>query len=119
MGRRVVKTLPENDGSDRLSALLKEWRADGDLPAGFQTAVWARIDRAASARRVSNPFGAAVLEWFNQLVARPQVAVASIALFVVVGMTAGWTQGRREVARVEQELAQKYVQTINPYEARR
>lgn len=106
----------EHKRPDNLSRVLKEWRADTSLPPGFQAAVWGRIDASKGREAVSQPLWHVLSAWFNQLVARPQLAVAYIVFFAMIGMTAGWAQGQKEVARVQDDLAQRYVQTLDPYQ---
>lgn len=110
-----VKDFHKDNGPDDLSKVLREWRADAALPPGFQASVWRQID-AAAAQPHRKPFTDVLVGWFNQFVARPQMAVAYIALLVMIGVTAGWTQGQREASRVQDQLAQQYIATLDPYQ---
>lgn len=106
----------ENRGGDPLTKLLQEWKPDATLPAGFQTSVWNRIDAAVRSPAHEPSFVETIRMWLDQLVARPQLAFAYVLFLVMIGMTAGWTQGRREVAQVQEGLAVRYVQTLDPYQ---
>lgn len=106
----------ENHGGDPLTKLLQEWKPDATLPAGFQTSVWNRIDTTARKPTHEATFGEILRMWLDQFVARPELAFAYVVFLVMVGMTAGWTRGQREVARVQEGLAHRYVQTLDPYQ---
>lgn len=110
---------PEDQNNESLSNLLKEWRPNTDLPPGFQASVWNRIDAKKGEPAISQPMWKAISVWFTQFAARPHVAAGYIAVFVLIGMTVGWTQGRREITRIHDDLAKRYVQTLDPYQARR
>lgn len=113
-----MKNSPENSGSDALSKVLQEWNQRPSLPPGFQASVWRRVD--ALTRATSEPsLLRDILAWMNQLVARPQLAFAYVAFLAMIGMTLGWSQGQREVARVQEGLADRYVQTLDPYQVPR
>ena len=114
-----MKDQSTKNGPDDLSKLLREWRSDSGLPLGFQTSVWRRIDAATKAPIEDKPVVQVLAAWFNQLVARPQLAAVYIALLVMIGVTAGWTQGQRDAARVQDQLAQRYIQTLDPYQPAR
>lgn len=91
------------------------------MPPGFQDAVWQRVDRLRS--DFESPAPATSLfdylrKWLAGLVARPALATAYLAVLVSFGATAGWSLAQREVGRVRTELAQRYVQTLDPYAAR-
>ena len=113
-----MKNFPKDTGPDELTKVLREWRTDVDLRPGFQASVWRRID-AATAEPPRRTFAEVWIAWFNQLIARPQMAAAYIALLIMIGVTAGWTQGHREVSRVHDQLAQRYIATLDPYQPRR
>ena len=87
------------------------------MPHGFNAAVWQKIDAAKMPQRGS--LLRLVARWLDQFVVRPRLAAAYIALLLIVGTTAGWTQARRESVRVEGELAERYIQTLDPYQGGR
>jgi hypothetical protein len=112
----VKNQNPDND--DRaLAKTLKEWRVEAALPPGFQQTVWRKIDQQRK------PSQGSIIEvmraWMNGFVARPRVAAGYLAALVVVGVSAGWTQGHRDNLRVENELADRYVRVLDPYRAPR
>ena len=102
---------PDSDG---LSKALQEWRAEQSVPPGFQSAVWQRID--SETRLMKRSVLESLIAWFNEFAARPQFAASTVALLIMIGVTAGWTQGQREVSRVQNQLAQKYLASLDPYQ---
>lgn len=104
----------EDKPLDELSNLLREWQVKEVLPPEFQASVWRRID--SSVTKEGDSLLKTLISWFNQAVSRPQRAAAYIVFFAVIGMTFGWAQGQREMARVQEGLAKRYVQTLNPYQ---
>jgi hypothetical protein len=50
---------------------------------------------------------------------RPALAASYVALLLAVGVSAGWAQARQETARVRDELGQRYVRVLDPYQAPR
>ena len=50
---------------------------------------------------------------------RPVLAASYVAVLLSIGVTAGWAQARQETARVHDELGQRYVRALDPYQAPR
>lgn len=111
-----MKTNAGND-EEQLSKLLKEWRADVSLPPRFQEAVWQRIDRDRSSARLSG--WAAIAHWINNALPRPALAAAYMAILLALGLTAGWAEARQTTAHVKDELGNRYVQALDPYQTPR
>ena len=102
---------------EALRKLLREWRTDAPLPPRFQEAVWRRIERAQA------PTGPSVWDvvanWIGTMLPRPALAVSYVAILLTIGMTVGWTQARQDTARVKGELGERYIRTLDPYQAPR
>ncbi|MGD0814999.1 MAG: hypothetical protein ABSA83_15445 [Verrucomicrobiota bacterium] len=99
---------------EALHGLLKEWRADAQLPARFQDGVWRRIERAQTP--AASPDWDVVAGWIGRLVPRPALAASYVAILLTIGVTTGWTQARQETARVKGELADRYIRVLDPYQ---
>ena len=112
-----MKTSEPGDQSDPLRKLLKEWRTDAPLPPRFQETVWQRIERLQAPATPS--VWAAIAHWVGAVLPRPVLAVSYVAVLLTVGVTAGWAQARQETARVHDELGQRYVHVLDPYQAPR
>src|SRR5438874_1623792 len=100
----VMKNKDPNNSDEGLCKLLKEWRCDATLPPRFQEAVWQRIERAAGTTQlapISVGAWSVVAHWIGTMLPRPALATAYVAILLVVGVSAGWTQGRQETSRIK------------------
>lgn len=107
------------DNSDAaLSKALKHWRVDAPLPPGFRQSVWQKIDRQATAP-VHHSIVDLIRTWITGGVSRPHVAATYLAALLLIGITVGWTQGQRDSLRLQNDLAERYVRSLDPYLAPR
>src|SRR5262245_4288314 len=110
--------MKQSENNDQeLSKLLKEWKTDAGLPPRFQEAVWRRIERAQTP--AGSSVWALLAHWLGNVLPRPALAVAYVAMLLVISGTAGWAQARQETARVRGELGQRYVRVLDPYQTPR
>ena len=107
----------QDSNKDALSNVLKEWQTDAALPPGFQQTVWRTIDQKKCIPQHS--LKEFLHTWLTGFVSRPAVAAAYVGALVFVGVTVGWTQGQRDSSRLEGELASRYVESLDPYQAPR
>ncbi|MEO8426261.1 MAG: hypothetical protein ABI651_04030 [Verrucomicrobiota bacterium] len=112
-----MKNSDPNADRDPLSRTLRDWRVTTPLPAGFREQVWSRIARTQQPARPS--ISTLITHWIGTVLPRPALAASYVAIVLVVGVTAGWAQGRRENARMKDELGQRYIQVLDPYQAPR
>jgi hypothetical protein len=112
-----MKTSEPSNHDEPLRKVLKEWRCDAPLPPRFQEQVWQRIERAQAPATPS--VWAFISHWIGTVLPRPALAASYVALLLTVGVTAGWAQARQESARVKDELGQRYVRVLDPYQAPR
>ena len=112
-----MKSDSPNDHDGALRKVLKEWRVEAPLPPRFQEQVWQRIERvqSTSAPGVAGMFS----RWVAMTTLRRGLAVAYLAGLLAIGITAGWVNARHESARVKNELGQRYVRLLDPYQAPR
>ena len=87
------------------------------LPPGFREQVWSRIARTQ--RREPLSISLLITHWIGTLLPRPALAVSYVSILLIVGLTAGWAQGRKENARLKAELGDRYVHVLDPYQAAR
>lgn len=111
-----MKTDNSNENDVPLRALLQEWKPEASLPPRFQEQVWRRIERAETAPVPSVSLATVFANWLTNLLPRPALATAYVAVLLVIGASAGWSQARQETARVSGELSARYAQTVDPYQ---
>ena len=106
-------TEPEND--DSLRKALRQWVVDTPLPPRFQEQVWTRIERVEA--KPEQGFWTNLAQWLEALVPRPRFALAYLSVFLVLGVTAGAVAAQLKTNKLDSELSQRYVQSIDPYRA--
>ena len=115
-----MKTKEPGNHDEALDRLLKNWRVDASLPPRFQEAVWRRIEQA---KRMPSPAALPVWDviahWLGAMLPRPALAASYVTVLLAIGVTVGWTQARQENTRVKNELGERYVRVLDPYQAPR
>jgi hypothetical protein len=103
----------QHQPDDDLRSALRDWRITAPLPPRFHEQVWRRIESRETP-------GTTLWEMFRarleSLFVRPAFAVSYIAVLVAAGLIAGFWQAQARVSSVEVRLADKYVQSIDPYQ---
>lgn len=93
----------------KLKALLRTSRPEPELPPGFQSAVWRRIERAE--KPVPAPPAA---DWLDALAAwflRPRRAFATAAVMLLLGLSLGIARG---AGRANDLAKERYVDSVSP-----
>ena len=88
--------------NDTLDDLLKTWQPPVPEPAGFQRAVWRKLEQSRQ------PAEAGWLAEFLALLARPKLAFAMLALAILAGGLVG-----REISLANQ--TSDYLRSVNFY----
>ena len=105
--------MKHEDDEARLDRLLRGWAVNEPLPPRFQDRVWQRIEaseaRAATGGRSFWP------DWLTVLFARPALTMVCAGVLLVVGVSAGVWRAERDSARWDNQLAQRYVASVDPY----
>jgi hypothetical protein len=112
-----MKTDEPGNRDEALRRLLNEWRPEVSLPVRFQEQVWQRIERSQTP--VLPSVWTMIAHWIGTVLPRPALAVSYMAVLLVIGVTAGWAQARQETTHIRDELAQRYVRVLDPYQAPR
>ncbi len=112
-----MKTNDPGNHDEPLRKVLKEWRSYAPLPPRFQDQVWRRIGRGQTQAVPS--VWAVIAHWVGTVLPRPALAASYVAVLLTIGVTAGWAQARQETTRVKDELGQRYVRVLDPYQAPR
>jgi hypothetical protein len=103
-----------NDPDRALNRLLRDWNVDSSLPPRFSEGVWKKIERMDSAGGVT--LWTLVQLRIAETLARPALALCYVALLLVVGLAAGFWQGRIGSQRAEEKLSAQYVHDVDPYQ---
>ena len=103
----------------RLRTLLKDCEVAATLPPRFQEQVWRRIARREQQPSVWFSLRTSLAQWINAELPRPALAVSYVAILLVIGASAGWAQAQQERLRVSTQMSQRYVQSVDPYQAAR
>jgi hypothetical protein len=112
-----MKTDQPGNQDQALHKVLQEWRTEASLPPGFQDQVWRRIERAQASAAPS--VWAALSHWIEAVLPRPALATSYVAVLLAVGVTAGWSQAHQQNSHARDELGQRYVRALDPYQAPR
>ncbi len=100
-------------GSDEpLNTFLQEWKVETPLPPRFQEEVWRRIERAEA-----KPASPLLRRLLASVLPRPRFALAYFGLVLAAGIAAGSWAAQIKSSRMEADLSQRYVQSIDPYRA--
>jgi hypothetical protein len=110
---------PSSESREPLRKLMREWKASEPLPPRFQEAVWRRIEGAQARETGSVSVWQVMGRWIETVLPRPALATAYVAVLLIAGVTAGWTQADQKTARLKDELGQRYIRVLDPYQAPR
>lgn len=107
-----MKRPESND--EVLTRTLREWRVTDPLPPRFREQVWSRIEK--SERTPSRVFWFDVLAYLERLFAVPKLAISYAVVLLALGLGTGYLAANAQEKRVSDELALRYVQSIDPYQ---
>ncbi len=104
---------PEDDRA--LRQALRQWAVDTPLPPRFQEQVWQRIARAET--RPATALWATMARWVEVFLPRPKFALAYVSVVLLIGIAAGSFAAQAAARRLNADLGQRYVQSLDPYRA--
>src|SRR5512133_2838226 len=105
--------MKANSNSESEDRVLKQWVVTTPLPPRFQENVWSRI--AGSQRAAPAAFWPALIQLISSSFTRPKVAYSYAAVFVALGIAAGSWTAKVKATRLETDLGQRYVQSLDPF----
>ena len=97
---------------DELSAKLRTWKAEPEVPTSFQREVWHRIAVRHAAREAA--FWPGVAEWLTHQVARPTFALGLLMVSLTAGVAYAHDRAQDKNARSWKRLEARYVASIDP-----
>jgi len=107
--------MKPSDSNDKfLSKTLHEWRVNEPLPPRFQEQVWKRIEKEE--RVPHRSFVLEAMGYLERLFAIPKLAVSYATVLLVLGLTTGYLAANAKEEHLSNELAARYVQSVDPYQ---
>ena len=98
---------------DPIRELLQAWKFDAQIPPRFQAEVWSRI-RAWTEEEADMSL-AAFIRWLFPSPAAWQLAAATAVAMLAVGASLGSVAANASNERSRVALAERYVETVDPY----
>ena len=103
-----------NDPDRALNRLLRAWKVESSLPPRFDEGVWKKVERADSAGTAN--LWTVLRIRMAEAFARPSLAVSYVVLLLLLGLAAGYWQGRVGSQRAEEKFSAQYVAAVDPYQ---
>jgi hypothetical protein len=103
--------LPEDKP---LQNALKQWQVSTPVPPRLREAVWRKIARAEP--QPAPTFAGWWKAWLAATFAKPALAAGYVAVLLAAGLTAGYLHGEARLHRTNDELAARYVHSLDPYQ---
>ncbi len=97
---------------DDLSAKLRAWTVEPQVPGSFQREVWQRIAVRQTVRQEA--FWPQLVAWVSALLARPQYAVALVIVSLSVSVGVAHVQAQSANATLGKMLEARYATSIDP-----
>lgn len=97
---------------DDLSAKLRTWTVDPQVPGSFQREVWQRI--AARQTEREEAFWPCVVHWLSTQLIRPQYATALVVLSLSVSIGVAHVQAQETKAKHWKQLEARYAASVDP-----
>jgi hypothetical protein len=98
--------------SDDLSAKLRAWKVEPQVPGSFQREVWQRIATRQTAREEA--FWPQFVQWVSTKLVRPQYATALVILSLSASIGVAHVQAQGTNARMEKMLEARYAASVDP-----
>src|SRR6266852_4848937 len=111
-----MKSEETGESERLLYRALREWKIKGNLPPRFEESVWQRIARQEAQAGVK--LWTWLSGWLAQALRKPSLAVSYVTILFVAGLLAGYWEAKREKVRTLETLSARYVQMVDPYQAR-
>jgi len=103
--------------NDPLDRVLQSWRVSASPAPNFKARVWDRI-RAAE-REQGTSLWLLLRGTLERLFAQPVATFSYVVVLSVLGLGVGYVHGETKAAETRSELAQRYLQSIDPYQVPR
>lgn len=96
---------------DDVSAKLRTWKVQPQVPGSFQREVWQRIARPTAR---AEAFGPNLVQWLCTRLVRPQYATGLFAISLAVGLGVAHVLAQGANARQWRALEARYAMSVDP-----
>lgn len=109
--------MNRDQNDDELKRALQSWKVDPKIPPNFAQGVWDRI----AARETASPGWNTWVTFLQNLspATGSRLTLTAATLGLVLGIFAGIIESKQLNSATQQELAVKYVRSIDPYQQAR
>lgn len=98
--------------SDELSAKLRTWTVEPQIPGSFQREVWQRIAVRQTARQEA--LWPQLAAWVSAQLARPRYALALVIVALSAGIGVAHVQAQDTNAKLAKMLEARYAASVDP-----
>jgi len=98
--------------SEDLSAKLRTWTVEPQVPGSFQRDVWQRVSVRQTARQEA--FWPRLIAWVSAQLARPQYALALVIVSLSVSIGVAHVQAQDTNAKFARMLEARYAASVDP-----
>ncbi len=102
----------KNSEPDELSAKLRAWKVEPQVPDSFPREVWQRI--AARQAEREEAFWSRIAQWFSAQLVRPQYATALVVLSLSASVGVAHLQAQATNVKHWKELEVRYATSVDP-----
>ncbi|MEA3208829.1 MAG: hypothetical protein QOE70_1886 [Chthoniobacter sp.] len=97
---------------DDLSARLRTWKVEPQVPGSFQGEVWQRIAARQAGR--GEAFWPRIVQWFSTRLVRPPYATALVLLSLSASIGLAHVHAQGAKAKHWKELEARYAASVDP-----
>lgn len=98
--------------SDDLSAKLRAWKVEPQVPGSFQREVWQRVAARQTAR--DEAFWPQFVQWVSTQLVRPRYAMALVALSLSISLGVAHVQAQETNEKLAKKLEARYAASVDP-----
>ena len=98
--------------SDDLSAKLRAWKVEPQVPGSFSREVWQRIAERQTAREEA--FWPQLVQWISMQLVRPWCAMSLVALSLSISLSVAHVQAQDTNAKLAKRLEARYAASVDP-----
>ena len=102
----------KNFDPEDLSAKLRTWKVEPQVPGSFQREVWQRIAARQTAREEA--FWPQLVQWVSAQLVRPRYAMALVAVSLSASIGVAHIQAQDTNVKLGKQLEARYATSVDP-----